>query len=312
MKIICIGHITRDKIVTPLQTTYMAGGTTTYVARGLQSILSSKEDKTSSKVDFTLIASLANSDLEIIDEMRQSGIQVELITSVETTFFENIYGADSSDRKQNVRSIGDPFTIDKLQPMLNRLCNEDEKPYIILGSLLAGDFPIEVVEYCHKIGHVVMDAQGYFREVRFSQAKSGQHIGKVFECNWEHKENFLSSINVLKLNENEAYLITEMEDLRQAAWELHQNGVSEVLLTLGRQGSIIAAEGQIYEIPAVPELQSIDATGCGDTYVMGYIYQRSLGKSPLEAGYFASAAATIKLEGNGPLKATEAEILSRI
>lgn len=312
MNITCIGHITRDKIVTPTQTVYMAGGTTTYVARGIKSFLSADTKNTNHTPDFTLIAALSPDDHSIVDEMRREGLHVLTIDSTETTFFENIYGQDSSDRKQRVRSTGDPFSIEKLYPMLEPLRELPERPYIILGSLLAEDFPLEVVKYCRQIGHVVMDAQGYFRHVSFESDTEGNRIGRVDECDWTDKKEFLANIDVLKLNENEAYLITQEKDLHQAAIELHRGGVREVLLTLGRQGSIVAANGEIYDIPAVPERQTIDATGCGDTYVMAYIYRRSMGDCPRDAALFASAAATMKLEGNGPLKATEAEVWARM
>lgn len=312
MNIICIGHITRDKIVTPQQIVYMAGGTTTYVARGFQSLISESDSAAKTNTDFTLIAALSPKDHDIVDEMRATGLSVETIDSAETTFFENIYGEDSSDRKQRVRSTGDPFSISKLRPFIEPLRELRERPYIILGSLLAEDFPLDVVHYCREVGHVVMDAQGYFRKVCFEKNAANERIGRVNECDWTDKADYLANIDILKLNENEAYLITHEQDLHKAAWDLHQGGVREVLLTLGRQGSIVAAEGKIYDIPAVPENQTVDATGCGDTYVMAYIYRRSQGDSPLKAAQFASAAATIKLEGNGPLKATEKAVCARM
>lgn len=311
MNITCIGHITRDKNVTPTQTTYMAGGTTTYVALGLNSMLQGGVGACRD-IDFHLIASLAEVDMDIVDGMRQKGIKVDVVPSSATSFFENIYGIDNRDRSQRVRSTGDPFSIAKLQNLVEPLRKLDHKPYIILGSLLASDFPLEVVRYCHNIGKVVMDAQGYFREVRFTKDADGTPIGKVWECDWENKADFFANIDVLKLNENEARLITNETDLHLAARMLHEQGIPEVLLTLGRMGSIVAVEGEVMDIPVVPELVSVDATGCGDTYVMAYIYRRSQGDNPREAALFASSAATLKLEGNGPLKATEAEVRARI
>lgn len=288
----------------------MAGGTTTYVALGLNSMLQDNTEA-SRDVDFHLVASLAKDDMDIVAEMRRQGITVDVIPSRATSFFENIYGIDNSDRSQRVRSTGDPFSIDVLKPLLEPLRLLSEKPYIILGSLLADDFPLDVVQYCNTIGKVVMDAQGYFREVRFAKAEDGSSIGKVYECDWKDKDKYLANIEVLKLNENEARLITNETDLHLAAKLLHEQGIPEVLLTLGRMGSIIAAEGEVIDIPVIPEKISIDATGCGDTYVMAYIYRRSQGDSPRQAALFASSAATLKLEGNGPLKASESEVRER-
>lgn len=312
MNITCIGHITRDKIVTPLGTSYLAGGTATYAAMGINSLLSQTTGTAQQKLQFHLIASHASEDNEISDDMRNLGINVDVIPSHETSFFENIYGENSNDRRQNVRSIGDPFTTEKLRTYLEPLLKEEQRPYIILGSLMVSDFNLETVKYCSQFGHLVMDAQGYFRQVEFIDNPDGSRIGKVNECNWEKKEEFLSFIDILKLNENEARLITNEPDLHRAAWQLHQQGIKEVLLTLGRDGSIVAANGELIDIPAVPERQSIDATGCGDTYVIAYIYRRALGDDPRSAALFASAAATCKLESTGPLRASEVEVYNRL
>ena len=51
--------------------------------------------------------------------------------------------------------------------------------------------------------------------------------------------------------------------------------MKEVLLTLGDKGSLIYAKGQFHEIPAYSALQIVDATGCGDTYMVGYLYMRT-------------------------------------
>ena len=48
----------------------------------------------------------------------------------------------------------------------------------------------------------------------------------------------------------------------------------------------------------------VDATGCGDTYSAGYLYKRLQGANPVEAGKFAAAMCTIKLEHNGPFNRT--------
>lgn len=52
----------------------------------------------------------------------------------------------------------------------------------------------------------------------------------------------------------------------------------------------------------------MDATGCGDTYVTGYLYMRNKGASYEEAGCFAAAMSTLKLEASGPFNGTEEDV----
>ena len=62
------------------------------------------------------------------------------------------------------------------------------------------------------------------------------------------------------------------------------------------------------KIPAYAPKEVVDATGCGDTYVLGYLYMRNKGASYEEAGCFAAAMSTIKLEKSGPFSGTEEEV----
>lgn len=96
--------------------------------------------------------------------------------------------------------------------------------------------------------------------------------------------------------------------LHEAALLIADWGVKEVLLTLGDKGSLIYAQGEFHEIPAYPALQITDATGCGDTYMVGYLYMRDKGASYREAGCFAAAMCTIKLQSHGPFCGTEEAI----
>ena len=63
----------------------------------------------------------------------------------------------------------------------------------------------------------------------------------------------------------------------------------EVLLTFGSMGSVIFDGKTFYQIPAYEPDVVTDATGCGDTYTIGYLYQRAAGASIEEAGRFAAA-----------------------
>ena len=80
------------------------------------------------------------------------------------------------------------------------------------------------------------------------------------------------------------------------------------MLTLGSLESLIYAEGKFHQNPAYPPQDVVDATGCGETYVLGYLYMRNKGASYEEAGCFAAAMSTIKLEKSGPFSGTEEDI----
>lgn len=273
--ICCIGHITKDKIVTPHRVVYMAGGTSFYFAYAINQL--------PNDVSFSLVTSMDPTETEPAEKMRQAGIDVTLNASRNTVFFENIYGENQNERKQRVLAKADPFTIEQLEHV-------DAKVYH-LGSLLSDDFSNEVVEYLAKKGKVSIDVQGYLREVRDE---------KVYPIDWKDKLKVLKNTYYLKVNEIEMETITGLKDAYEAAKLLHSWGVTEVIITLGSKGSLIYVDDTFYEIPAYAPHEVVDATGCGDTYSAGYLYQRTLGATPTEAGKFAAAMCTIKLEHNGP------------
>ena len=273
--ICCIGHITLDKIITPTHTAYLNGGTSYYISHAIS--------KLPQRVSYKLITSLADSEMSAVDEMRQKGIDVEVIPSRETVYFENKYGENMNNRTQRVLAKADPFTIDKLQGVQAR--------FIHLGSLLADDFSLDVIKYLHDRGTLSIDAQGFLRYV------DGEN---VYPCDWDWKIEALKYTDILKVNEFEIESLTGHSDPHRAADQLAKWGVKEVMMTFGNYGSIIYADGNYYEIPAYNPVALVDATGCGDTYAAGYLYMRSLGAGYDEAGRFAAAMSTLKLEKTGP------------
>lgn len=273
--ICCIGHITKDKIVTPNRTVYMAGGTSFYFSYAINQL--------PKDVTFSLVTAMDPTEKEPVEKMLKAGIDVSMNASRNTVFFENIYGENQNERKQRVLAKADPFTIQQLEHV-------DAKVFH-LGSLLADDFPTEVVEYLSRKGRVSIDVQGYLREVRDE---------KVYPIVWKEKLKVLKHTYYLKVNETEMETITGLKDAHEAAKLIHAWGVTEVIITLGSEGSLVYVDDKFYEIPAYPPHEVVDATGCGDTYSAGYLYKRLQGATPTEAGKFAAAMCTIKLEHNGP------------
>ena len=285
--ICCIGHITLDKIVTPKHTNYMPGGTSYYFSHGMSRLNDYKHYK--------LVTALAESEMQAVEDIRAKGIEVKVIPSRKTVYFENVYGENQDNRTQRVLAKADPFTVEGLQDVNANIFH--------LGSLLSDDFSLEVIKYLSGKGTIAVDAQGYLREVR------GE---KVYAIDWEDKMEALKFIDILKVNEHEMEVLTGYNVPELAALRLAEWGVKEVLITLGSFGSLIYAENKFHHIPAYPPQEVVDATGCGDTYVAGYLYMRNKGASYVDAGCFAAAMSTLKLEHSGPFAGTEEDILNII
>lgn len=282
-KICCIGHITLDKIITPRNEVYMPGGTAFYFAHGMCSL--------NPEADFELITAIAPSEMKAVDDIRARGGNVTVLPSRHTVFFENKYGENQNNRTQRVLAKADPFTAKSLENAAADIFH--------LGSLLDDDFSVEVFEMLTDRGTLSVDAQGYLRKVRGCN---------VYSIDWKNKKDYLRYVDILKVNEFEIESLTGYTQVHDAALRLAEWGVKEVCITLGSYGSVIFDQNNFYEIPAYPTKEIIDATGCGDTYSTGYLYKKAQGASIAEAGCFAAAMSSLKLEHSGPFNGTKDDV----
>ena len=88
----CVGHITLDKVVTPKNTVHMPGGTSFYFSHAIKHF---------DDIDYTLVTALAESEMKTVEELRAEGIDVAVMPSKHTVYFENIYG----ENKITVRNV---------------------------------------------------------------------------------------------------------------------------------------------------------------------------------------------------------------
>lgn len=279
----CIGHITLDKITTPQSTVYMPGGTAFYCSHAIRRF---------SDLDYALVTAVGATEMKVVDQLREAGIEVTALPSRYSVYFENIYGENQDDRTQRVLAKADPFTAAPFKDI-------DAEIYH-LGSLLADDFSLDLIKLLASKGLVAVDSQGYLREVRDTH---------VYPVDWADKLEALPYVHFLKVNEHEMEVLTGHSDPYQAARQLNEWGVKEVLVTLGSMGSLIFDGKDFYRIPAYKPQCITDATGCGDTYTIGYLYQRVSGANIEQAGRFAAAMSTLKIEKSGPFSGCKEDVI---
>lgn len=274
-----IGHISLDKIVTPQSVNYMPGGTSFYFSKTLLH----------ADLSYKLVTALAPQDHQIVDDLRADGVDIYTLPSQHTVYFQNSYSADQNHREQQVLRKASPFSVSLMPPITAKVFH--------LGPLLSDDIPVRLIEELAKRGLVSLDIQGYLRRV--------WHKKVVYE-DWADKKRVLPFVSILKANESEMEVVTGRKTPRDGAMYLADLGVREVIITLGSEGSLIYTDGTFYEIPAFKPAAVVDATGCGDTYMAGYLWKRVLGSQIQEAGEFGAALATMKVGSSGPFTGSPA------
>jgi cytidine kinase len=84
----------------------------------------------------------------------------------------------------------------------------------------------------------------------------------------------LKSIDGLVLNDGEARLLTQKQNLIEAARQVLKLGPKFVVIKKGEHGCMMVSEGGTFVLPAFPADRVVDPTGAGDSFaggMMGYL-----------------------------------------
>ena len=278
-----VGHVTRDRIATEQGVSECAGGTSTYFSLALARLGG----------DVAVLTRMAEADQSrLLAEEHQAGIEVRCGASPDTTEFENRYVDARKDRRvQQVGAVARPFQPQDLGDLRARLFH--------LGPLTQADMSVEFIQAAAAAGRVSLDVQGLVRRI---------DRGAVEPCDWPEKARGLAPVSVLKADEDEARVLTGESDPVRSARRLAAWGPEEVLVTRGSRGCVVCYAGGVRSVPAVPPAEAVDPTGCGDTFMAGYVSARLGGADPVSAARFGAAAAALKLGHVGPFDGTRTQV----
>ena len=135
---------------------------------------------------------------------------------------------------------------------------------------------------------VAADMQGFVRVLRGNELK--------YEP-WPEMQATLACIDILKSDAVEAEFLTGEKDIFKAAQIYASMGPKEIVLT-HKDGLLIYADGKFHEFGFFP--QNLDGrSGRGDTCIGAYVAMR-ITKDPVEAGMWAAAVTSLKMEKLGP------------
>jgi len=252
---------------------HMPGGTAWYFSCAVNKL----------DIDYQLVTALAPAEMHYVATLRDKGINVKVQPSAHTVIFENIYAENQDQRTQNVLATADTFDTAQFENINAEVFH--------FGPLLANDIGLDLIKTLAGKGRVSIDVQGYLRKVENQ---------KVYATDWPGKKEALQYAEIVKADVAELQALTGCDTSEDGAKLLADWGVKEVVITNGSQGSAIYSGGVFYDIPAFRPRDLVDATGCGDTYMAGYLYRRIKGDDIQQAGEFAAAMAGLKMEAAGP------------
>jgi sugar/nucleoside kinase (ribokinase family) len=122
---------------------------------------------------------------------------------------------------------------------------------------------------------------------------------------WDEMRSTLALIDVVKSDAVEAEFLTGETDLHKAAEFYAEMGAREIVLT-HKDGLLIYADRKFFEMSFYPA--RLDGrSGRGDTCLGTYVAMR-LSMSPGEAGIWAAAVTSLKMENPGPFNRSLREV----
>ena len=243
-----------------------------------------------------VVTKVAVEDEPLLRELQDAGVAVFNLPSEATTTFRNVYPLSNPDvRVQRVDARAGPIAAAALPDLRARIWQ--------IGPLTKSDVDLAMIGRCAELGGLVgMDVQGLTREVVDGQVRASGPATHMAD---------LRDLDVLKADEEEILTYTGAESVEAAVALVRAAGVREVLVTHGSEGAVIYGGSSPIAIAAMPPRRTVDATGCGDTYLAAYLARRITSDDLGECGAFAAVAAAINLESFGAFCGSVAEIAKR-
>lgn len=231
----------------------------------------------------------------LLDGFRRADIDVTWRPSAVTTTFENAYLDPRLERRrQTVDAVADPFDPDDLGDVRGRM--------LLLGPLTAADMPVPFLHAAAARGRVGLDAQGMVRHAA---------DGRIAHGPWQDRDAGLAAVAFLKVDDQEAALLTGERDPERAAHLLADrlgHPPREAIVSRAGLGALICADRRIHRIAAFPVADPADPTGLGDTFFAAYLHRRLAGDAAPKAGRFAAATAALALARFGPFTGSEQDV----
>ena len=270
--VVCIGNYTKDTIITPSGTKYVDGGGMNYAAHAAARL----------GLKVAVVTRLAREDIRVVAKFAMAGIDCFPTYTSESTLMKLEYPTNDPDiRNLSVNATAGAITYSEVENL--------EMKAAVINSSLRGEVGLDVIRALkEKKVLLAADMQGF---VRVLQGKS------LVYAPWEEMKTTLAHLDVLKSDAVEAEYLTGETDIFKAAKIYAEMGPKEIVLT-HKDGLLIYADGISYEMGFYP-VQLTGRSGRGDTCVGTYVAMR-LSKPPREAGIWAAAVTSLKMEKLGP------------
>lgn len=283
-EVLYIGNYTKDTIISPSGTKYVDGGAVNYAAHAA--------GRLGGKV--AVVTHLSKEDDRVVEKFKTAGIDC----FATYTPFSTLMKLDYPTTNPDIRNLSVTATAGSITPQEVESLNARAA---VIGSSLRGEVGLDVIQALKSRGMLIAaDMQGFVRVLRGVELK--------YES-WPEMAVTLAHVDVVKSDAVEAEFLTGETDIYKAAKYYADMGPKEIVLT-HKDGLLIYADGKTHEMNFYPA--RLDGrSGRGDTCIGTYMFMR-LSMTPRDAGIWAAAVTSLKMENLGPFNRSMSEVESFI
>ncbi|HEU4449006.1 MAG TPA: carbohydrate kinase family protein [Gaiellaceae bacterium] len=191
---------------------------------------------------------------------------------------------DGARRRLEIDELGEPWSEADVRGWVGEALAGCD--WVHAGALTRGDFGPGALAALRRGRKLSFDGQGLVRV-----AASGPVV-----LDADYDPDLLRHVDLLKLADEELEALGCELDERSLA----TLGVREIVVTLGREGAVVYADGLAEHVPTFP-LEGVDPTGAGDAWTAAYVAYRRRRHSPVSAARLANGAASALL-GRWPVR----------
>jgi sugar/nucleoside kinase (ribokinase family) len=278
--LVCIGNYTKDTIISPAGTRYVDGGAVNYAAHSAARL----------GVKTAVVTRLAKEDERVVKKLIDAGVDCFPVYTPHSTLMKLEYPTMDPDvRRLSVVATAGSIGSEQVEKLRANAA--------VIGSSLRGEVGLDVIQALKMKGILVaVDLQGFVRVLRGEQLQ--------YEP-WQEMQATLAQVDIVKSDAVEAEFLTGERDIHKAALFYASLGPKEIVLT-HQGGVLIYAEGKFSE-PGFYAARLDGRSGRGDTCIGAYMAMRR-SKAPHEAGIWAAAVTSLKMEDLGPFHRTIPEV----
>ncbi|MFL2610655.1 MAG: PfkB family carbohydrate kinase [Flavobacteriaceae bacterium] len=240
-KILVIGTLAFDSIETPsLKSGIILGGAATYISFAISKISN----------NFGIVSVVGGDfPLEYLNRIKTTGADisgVEIVKNKESFFWSGKYHNDINKRTTLETKLG---VLENFNPIIPE--NFKDSNIVVLGNLHPSVQNKSIAQLSGKNQFLILDTMNFW-----------------MDNNLEDLNEVISKVNLISINDEEAYLLAKEKSLDGCAHKIIKKGPKYVIIKKGELGAELHSKDEKFSLPSF-KIDAVDPTGAGDSFAGG-------------------------------------------